>query len=250
MRTFALLGEHLAHSHSQALFEARFGGPSTAHCRYLLCEKPSLDGVRQWAFSTSGFNVTLPYKQAIIVHLDDLSPEAEAIGAVNCVTVDAAAHRLTGHNTDAPAFRHTLERQLGLMGLQPTAQRALAMGRGGAARAVAHALHTLGIACRFADRQLRLYSFSDGVFAPETDGAFSPTLLINATPAGMYPHHDTSPWPGTLPSDVRLVADLVYNPSPTLLMRQAMAQGIAAIDGLPMLRRQAELSWRLWGLTP
>ena len=105
MKHFALIGRTLTHSLSKEYFDAQH----FADADYTLCPMPSLDGLRRWVEEKGicGFNVTVPYKQAVIPFLDALSPEAEAIGAVNCVVVDDG--RLIGHNTDAPAFLQTIQ---------------------------------------------------------------------------------------------------------------------------------------------
>ena len=272
MKHFALIGRTLTHSLSKEYFDAQH----FADADYTLCPMPSLNGLRRWVEEKGicGFNVTVPYKQAIIPHLDALSPEAEAIGAVNCVVVDDG--RLIGHNTDAPAFRRTLETLLNTKHLTPAS--AFILGTGGAAHAVAYALGQLGISYRFVSRTPERYPNAIGYNQLPTIHYPLPTLIVNATPVGMYPDIDSTPlaaFSGQLsvgsslsgsspkleegdPSAARveecvspfpvLVYDLVYNPSPTLLMRQAAALGAHTKDGLEMLHLQAELSWHLWHL--
>jgi shikimate dehydrogenase len=222
---------------------------------------PSVDGLRRWVDDEhiDGFNVTIPFKQAVIPHLDALSPEAAAIGAVNCVVVEAG--RLVGHNTDAPAFRQTLE-SLTLSTIQ-TFGHSYILGTGGAAHAVAYALDRMGIPHTFVSRHPEQHPDAIGYpqlsaiwHAGDSADNFQPlTLIINATPVGMYPDIDRTPLPltpHTLASHASLtsllVYDLVYNPSPTLLLRQAAALGAITCGGLAMLHRQAQLSWHLWGL--
>ena len=249
MKHFALIGRTLTHSLSKEYFDAQH----FADADYTLCPMPSLDGLRRWVQhdGIGGFNVTVPYKQAIIPHLDALSPEAEAIGAVNCVVVDDG--RLIGHNTDAPAFRRTLETLLNTKHLTPSS--AFILGTGGAAHAVAYALGQLGVSYRFVSRTPERYPNAIGYNQLPTIHYPLPTLIVNATPVGMYPDVDSTPLSLTspsLPSHTPLtslfVYDLVYNPSPTLLMRQAAALGAHTKDGLEMLHLQAELSWHLWHL--
>ena len=249
MKHFALIGRTLTHSLSKEYFDAQH----FADADYTLCPMPSLNGLRRWVEEKGicGFNVTVPYKQAVIPHLDALSPEAEAIGAVNCVVVDDG--RLIGHNTDAPAFRRTLETLLNTKHLTPSS--AFILGTGGAARAVAYALGQLGISYRFVSRTPERYPNAIGYNQLPTIHYPLPTLIVNATPVGMYPDVDSTPLSLTspsLPSHTPLtslfVYDLVYNPSPTLLMRQAAALGAHTKDGLEMLHLQAELSWHLWHL--
>ena len=258
MGHYALIGRRLGHSWSQRWFEERFAREGLTDCTYRLHETESLDGLRRWVEEEriDGFNVTIPYKQAILPLLDELSPEAEAIGAVNCVVVRDG--RLTGHNTDAPAFassefgvRSTSSRGLPqsseLMDAPANSElrspnSALILGTGGAARAVGYALKGLGIKYLYVSRN------PQGTAIGYTEAAARRQefdMLVNATPVGMWPAVNTTPWPYSL-EGFRLVYDLIYNPSPTLLLRQAAAAGAATRDGLAMLHRQAELSWQLW----
>ncbi len=260
MKHFALIGQPLGHSYSQLLFEEAVPGHIAD---YRMHEISSLGGLRRWIDESdiSGFNVTIPYKEAILPLLDTLSPEAKAIGAVNCVKVSNG--RLMGYNTDAPAFRQTLEETLSSLHLPlSTIHSALILGTGGAARAVAYALSQMGIKYTFVSRHpeehdnaIGYKSFQLSTFLPASqalstaESKYNPAknfqLLVNATPVGMYPNTDASPWPSEfqLPSfNFQLCYDLIYNPSPTLLMRQAAAKGAKVVDGLAMLRLQAKLS--------
>ena len=242
MRHYALIGNPVKHSFSKEYFDSQhFSGAD-----YRLYGTATLDGLRPWVVREhiDGFNVTAPHKQAVMPLLDSVDPEAAAIGAVNCVVVGPDG-RLDGHNTDGPAFRDSLE----AMG-QHFAQ-AFILGTGGASRAVAWALRQLGIPCRHVslhpERHPGAIAYADLTPLLQSPQA---TLLVNATPLGTWP--DTARTPLTLPSlalPALTVYDLVYNPSPTLLMRQAAACGATVCDGLDMLQRQARLSWRLWSLT-
>ena len=245
MKHYALIGRTLTHSYSKQLFDAQ----GFVDTDYRLQPLSSLKDLHEWVRheGIDGFNVTKPYKQAIMPLLDELSPEARAIGAVNCVCNNRG--RLIGHNTDAPAFRLTLESLL--QSSIRTIKQSYILGTGGAARAVAYALKQTGIAYTFVSRHPGLHSDAIGYDQLSTSHFSLPTLIVNATPVGTYPNVDHSPLdlssfnfhlsPFTL-------YDLVYNPSPSLLMRQAAAHGAITKDGLEMLHRQAELSWKLWGL--
>ena len=242
MHRYALIGKRLGHSWSQRWFEAKFKSLGLSDCCYQLHEMASLDGLKQWVLhdAIQGFNVTVPYKQQIIPLLDELDTTASAIGAVNCVTVEGG--RLVGHNTDAEAF---------LWSLQHTGwvfRQAFVLGTGGAARAVAFALRQLQVPHLFVSRTPH---GNDQIGYRELSSAISlqPTLIVNATPVGMYPNVDETPL--DLSSfNVHLSSfclyDLTYNPSPTRLMRDAASLGASVKDGLEMLHRQADLSWSLF----
>jgi len=252
LKKFALIGKKLGHSYSQRWFEELFAREGLQDYSYELVEMPSLDGLRHWVQREGicGFNVTVPYKQAIIPQLDELDAPAAAIGAVNCVTVEEG--RLVGHNTDASAFQQTLEEILRQSSNQAIKQ-SFVLGTGGAAHAVAYALAQLGIPYTFVSRTPEKHdnAISYDQLSKQLLTVNSKLLTINATPVGMYPAVDAtpldlSPFTQALKhsdNQAILIYDLIYNPSPTRLLREAAALGAKAKDGLEMLHRQAELSW-------
>jgi shikimate dehydrogenase len=238
LRRYGLIGRKLRHSLSQELFEAQ----GFKDASYGLYEMSSLDGLRHWVEDEHicGFNVTIPYKQAILPLLDTVNDMAAEIGAVNCVSVKDG--RLTGHNTDAPAFMAT-------MAGEHCHSKALILGTGGAARAVAYALRQLGIEYVFASRHPDAATVKPVIGYDKITVEYG--LIVNATPVGMYPDTESTPLPlSTLQSPLSnlTVYDLIYNPSHTLLMREAETFGARVKNGLDMLHRQAELSWAIWGL--
>ena len=193
MKRFALIGRRLGHSYSQRWFEELFERLGLEDCSYNLVEMPSLKGLRDWVRrdDINGFNVTVPYKQEIIPLLDELSPEARAIGAVNCVTVERGG--LIGHNTDAPAFRETL--QSFIQSSNQTIKQSFILGTGGAAHAVAYALGELGIGYTFVSRHPEQHPNAISYDQLITHHSSLITLLVNATPVGMYPDIDAMPMP-------------------------------------------------------
>jgi len=199
-----------------------------------------------------GLNVTIPHKQTVLPLLDEITPTARAIGAVNTLFMHAG--RLAGGNTDAPAFLGDLARIVGTGGNFPG--RALVLGAGGAARAVVYALSRAGwevwVAARrvaqaetlandMAPAPIRALSMQQAWQVPECE------LLVNTTPLGMVPHADSSPWPlhAPLPCGTA-VYDLVYNPAETCLLKQARLSGHPAANGLGMLIEQAALAFEYW----
>lgn len=226
-----------------------------------------------------GLNVTIPHKQTVIPLLDELTPTAQAIGAVN--TVYLRDGNLIGHNTDAPGFITDVKRTLlptqhlvaGERDNRPAAslpaemddKNALVLGTGGAARAVVYALLTDGwdvtLAVRAADagmaealiasfqrhstnEPLRFVLLEADAIRPVSNGV---QLVVNTTPLGMSPEVDISPWPDGLPFPPgAAVYDVVYNPRETLFIKQARACGLKAETGLGMLVAQAALSFETW----
>jgi len=212
-----------------------------------------------------GLNVTIPHKQAVIPLLDKLTPSAQAIGAVN--TVFAQNGKLIGDNTDAPGFLADLKRFMvnGHWGLEndnyqlliTNRKSALVLGAGGSARAVVYALANDGwdvtvsarrlgqaeeLASSFPGCELRVASYDEFIFHLS-----SFRLLVNSTPAGMFPNIAQSPLPENLPLPADIsIYDLVYNPRETKLVKDARAQGCPAVTGLGMLIEQAALAFEVW----
>lgn len=243
MKRFGLVGGRLGHSFSKSYFEQKCAVLGLDDCCYSLFEIPSVEGLREWVRreGVSGFNVTAPYKVSVVAQLDGLDALAREIGAVNCVSVEDG--RLIGHNTDAPAFAQTIEDEKFAC--------AFVLGTGGAARAVAYALEQKGIPYRFVSRHPDRHANTIGYDQLPTSQPLNlSTLIVNATPVGMFPDAGRSPLDLSLLSSrlppSALVYDLVYNPSPTLFLRQAAALGARVKDGLEMLHRQADLSWEFF----
>ncbi len=199
----------------------------------------------------AGANVTTPYKQAVIPYLDELAPEAQAIGAVNNLVVHHG--RIIGHNTDAGGFLASLAE----VGFDPAGATCAVLGAGGAARAVVWALNRAGAlvhvynrtpehALELARPGVQVHSLAELPQVPSDT-----CLLVNATTLGFGLQKNLSPWPDGYPISARwLVYDLVYGPQPTPLLAAARSAGATAIDGLGMLVHQAAHSFELWtGLT-
>jgi shikimate dehydrogenase len=220
---------------------------------------------RMRAGDIHGLNVTIPHKGAVVALLDALTPTATAVGAVNTIFREGAT--LVGDNTDVDGFRCALERFLHAHGRQAAASgAALVLGAGGAARAAVYALATSGwevtvVARRVAQAHRLARDLAEsGVHVVDyaslpqavSDRLAACALIVNATPVGMPPHSDESPWPADLPFPQHAaVYDVVYAPGVTKLVRDARAEGLPAVTGLGMLIEQALLSFARWtGCTP
>jgi shikimate dehydrogenase len=208
----------------------------------------------------TGLNVTIPYKQNVIPLLDELTPSAQAIGAVNLIYRQAG--KLIGHNTDAPGFLADLNQFLEKVQIQ-NRKSAIVLGAGGSARAVVYALTNDGWQITLAARRMeQAQTLIDSIqlkvsanvlkSAPVEAQALLPLLdgidlVTNTTPVGMSPKTDFSPWPLALPFPKKAAFyDLVYNPRETLLVKQARAAGLPATTGLGMLVEQAVLGFEIW----
>ena len=244
MRRFGLIGRTLGHSFSARYFADKFQreGLADTH-RYDLFELPEIECVEELIATTEGlvgFNVTIPYKQQIIPHLDSLSTEARNIGAVNCVKIEPDS-RLTGYNTDIDGIRLSLDKLLG--GVEIDA--ALVLGTGGASQAVQYVLAERNIPYSIVSRDRAKGNLTyDDLKAEVTS---SHHLIINSSPVGMYPHVDQCPdIPYQLLTADHYLFDLVYNPERTLFAERAATMGAHTLCGLDMLYAQAESAWRIW----
>ncbi len=261
---YGLLGYEIGYSLSPAIFRIVFDALDWRATFAVFDLAPrQVDSFLKSAGSARilGLSVTIPHKTRVISHLDSLSDEAAAIGAVNAIAL--AGGKLAGHNTDVHGIVAALApHRRGLRG-----RSALIFGAGGAARAVAYALLNelemaqITVAARSIARARRLiHDLQDHWPAPRaTSGAFAPivdlksaisdaALIVNATPLGGMGLVDRSP----LPPRVRLsrdtiVFDLVYRPRMTKFLKQARQSGCCAlVGGWPMLVTQAEASFRIW----
>ena len=208
----------------------------------------------------TGLNVTIPHKQTVVSLLDELTPEAQSIGAVN--TISCRGRRLIGANTDAPGFLADLELAFPCKPWEQAARKnALVLGAGGAARAVVSALLSDGWQVAIAARRTeQAEALAAEVAGGETAASVLAlqsaslralsadlTLLVNTTPLGMFPRVDACPWPqGLALPQQAAIYDLVYNPRETQLVRAARAAGLPACGGLGMLLEQAALSFKIW----
>jgi shikimate dehydrogenase len=206
-----------------------------------------------------GLNITHPCKQLVIPHLDELSPDAAALGAVNTVVLRGG--RAVGHNTDWSGFARAFDRGLPEAALE----RVVLLGAGGAGSAVAHALLTLGtgrltIVDVDGQRARTLAaSLGDRFAADRVDGTdigeLTPAVtaadgLVHATPTGMAAHPGLPVAAELLRPDL-WVADIVYRPLETELVRTARAGGCRVLDGGGMAVFQAVDAFRLFtGLEP
>jgi shikimate dehydrogenase len=255
-----LIGFPIAHSASPAMHELAADALGV-RCHYQLIEvagagreelRALLDGVRRLGFA--GVNVTFPYKEAVVELLDELSPAAAAIEAVNAVVIRNG--RLIGHNTDTTGFARAAANLVADSGNGVVA----VIGAGGVGKAIAFALAGLGVAgIRIfdadrakADRLAARMSAYDGVVvADSVEHALRDAAgLVNATPVGMLPSRDT-PVPERLLHDGLWVADAVYSPLWTPLLIAAKATNARVMTGRDLAIYQAADAFELFtGLRP
>lgn len=264
MKRYGLLGHPLSHSFSAGYFSEKFEreGIDAIYENFDVPAVSQLPALLDCLPDLAGFNVTIPYKQAVIPFLDTLEPEAASMGAVNVVRVDRRAggtRVLTGFNTDVIGFRESLKPMLDQLmerlkeadlaittaGAGHAALEALVLGTGGASKAVCHGLTQLGISYVSVSR----FSAPGRLTYEELSPYHYRThrLIVNTTPLGMHPNTDTCP---SLDYDLlgrgHLLFDLVYNPTLPRFLYEGSKRGALVKNGLEMLHLQAEAAWKLW----
>ena len=238
---YGLIGYPLGHSFSAKYFVEKFRREGI-DASYENFEMPAVDDLRTFVEARPclrGLNVTIPHKQAVVPLLDEVSPEAEAIGAVNVIKV--AGNKLIGYNTDVIGFVDSLRPLLEGRNVG----EALVLGTGGASRAVVYGLRRLGIAPQLVSRTPR-----EGVICyDDIDSTWMRRagLIVNCSPVGMFPHVNEAPaLPYERLTPNHILYDLVYNPLATKFLQLGRGRGALTCNGLEMLHRQAEAAWRIW----
>lgn len=243
MPRYGLIGYPLAHSYSAALFQRKWAAERLSGYHYELMPLVDLGALRQLILDKpdlAGFNVTIPYKQAIIPFLDVLSDEARSVGAVNTVKVQRNGRdlNLMGYNTDVAGVKSSLQHL-------PGGLSALVFGSGGASVAVRYVLNMMNIPSvvvsrKPADGTLSYGSVDAGVMSTHR-------LLVNCTPAGMAGFEKVLlPLPYEMITASHILFDLVYNPPVTSFLKEGLSQGAACVGGYGMLVAQAEAAWGIW----
>lgn len=253
----ACLGQPVAGNPTQYMMEKAFAAAGLDDWRYLTFEVPpdkltdAMQGLRALGFK--GANFTIPHKVAVIQYLDGLSQAAELMGAVNCV--NRVGEKLIGENTDGKGFVQSLREVC-----DPAGKRIAILGAGGAARAIAVELGLSGagqiaIVNRSPDRGQQLVDLlrtrvkiaadfvllqGDYAIPSEAD------ILINATSIGLGDAAARVPVAVDSLRKELIVADVIFNPPETWLIRTAKERGCRTIDGLGMLVNQAVISFKIW----
>lgn len=238
MRYFGLIGKSLSHSFSKRFFTSKFEaeGIDAIYSLYELEDVSHIDALIAEQ-QLAGFNVTIPYKVAIMPYLDELTDEAREAGAVNCVVLKQG--RKVGHNTDIAGIEASLH-WLDIEGCE-----ALILGSGGASKAVQYVLHRQQIPFKVVSRDKER---GDITYAELTDEIIkSHKLIINTTPLGMFPDTESSPEINyDALTEQHRVLDIVYNPAETFFLKRAKERGATTMGGMMMLQTQAIASWHFW----
>lgn len=242
MKKFGLIGFPLSHSFSKKYFEEKFQRERITDYCYDLFELKNIEEFPSILKSNPdlvGLNVTIPYKESVIDYLDDISNEAQEIGAVNCIKIEKG--KLKGFNTDTFGFENSLKRFL-----TRNPDQTFILGTGGSSKAVAFVLKKLNFPFINVSREKKAdcISYTEIASVMKTKN-----LYINTTPLGMFPVINAAPGiPYELLSVNDFLFDLVYNPAETEFLKRGRLHGTKTQNGLEMLQLQAEKSWEIWSL--
>lgn len=245
---YGILGERLSHSFSPQIHSLIFKEINiNGYYHVFEVNKNDLkDAVLGFkALKVKGVNVTIPYKVKAMQYLDEISKEAEDIGAVN--TICFRDGKTIGYNTDYYGFG----RMLNKANIEVKNKSAVILGTGGAAKAVVQYLKDQDISqITFISRNPKQVSDSfkkyNTISYDDVKNMDSKDIVINTTPCGMYPNIETSPFNKNDLAKFKAAVDLIYNPQETLFLKYAKEYGAKAIDGLYMLVGQAIKAEELW----
>ncbi len=242
MKIYGLIGKTLSHSFSRKYFSQKFLDENLWDCEYQNFELKDLPkGIHELKKvpELSGLNVTIPYKTAILPFLDALTDDCAQMQACNCIKIEHG--KWTGFNTDVIGFEKSFAPHL-----KPHHSKALILGTGGAAKAVAHVLKKMGIEFLYVSRS----QGNSAVIGYEDISRKileEYTIVINTTPLGMHPEIQSCPvLPYEFVSENHYFFDLVYNPPKTVFLAKAEEKGAVIENGEKMLVIQAEESWKIW----
>lgn len=245
MDKYGLIGYPLGHSFSISYFNQKFADEGI-NAKYENFEIPSIDQLEEILATNPnlrGLNVTIPYKEKVMNYLDSISPEAQAIGAVNVIRVTHEGNnmKLKGFNSDVIGFTQSIEPMLD----PKWNKKALILGTGGSSKAINYGLKSLGLETVFVSRYERPGTIQYQNITPDVVKEYN--VIVNCTPLGMYPKTEECPLlPYEAMDSHTILYDLIYNPDETLFMKRGMEYGAEVKNGLEMLLLQAFASWEFW----
>lgn len=239
IKKFGLIGKNISYSFSQKYFEQKFEKLGLKNHSYDLIHIDEINQIEQIFAQPNfvGLNITIPYKEQIIPFLDEISDEANEIGAINCISIQNG--KKIGYNTDTFGFEKTLLTQANTL-----RNKALILGNGGAAKAVKYVLKKYHIPFEIVSRKTEI-NFDN--LTEEMVREYK--IIIQCTPVGTFPNtEDCLNFPFGGITEEHFVIDLIYNPPQTAFLKKAKNQGAKIINGQLMLEQQAEKAWEIWNL--
>lgn len=245
MKQYGLIGFPLTHSFSEKYFAKKFRKEKIGDVEYMNFPLQSIGEIISLVIDNPeicGLNVTIPYKEQVIPFLDDIHPEANEAGAINTIKILREKNKISlkGYNTDIIGFIQSLPADIA-----QKHKNALVLGTGGASKAVVCGLKKLNIKYQLVSRTGKpgCVTYKD---LDEKTIRIN-TLIINTTPLGMYPDTGSLPdIPYRYLSEKHLLYDLIYNPSVSRFLMEGKKLGADVMNGLQMLKNQAEESWKIW----
>ncbi|MBL4745219.1 MAG: shikimate dehydrogenase [Flavobacteriaceae bacterium] len=240
---YGLIGKNISYSFSRHYFTDKFKKLALEDHSYENVDKKSKEELASFFEEDfknfKGFSVTIPFKHEVFRFLDAVEEEAEKIGAVNCIKV-TEDHKLVGYNTDVYGFEKAIKPML-----KPMHVKALILGTGGAAKAVAYVFDNLGLSYKFVSRTPGVSKISYANLSQELLSEY--LVIVNCSPVGTFPNTDKCPEiPYPFITANHVLFDLIYNPAETLFLSKGKSQGAAVKNGLEMLEQQAEKAWNIW----
>ena len=234
---FGLIGRNISYSFSKKYFEQKFQKLLLNNYSYDIFDTEDLQNIKKIfeIENIKGLNVTIPYKEKIIPFLDELSDEAMAIGAINCISIKNG--KTKGFNTDAIGFEKTL-----LLHKKENQKTAIILGNGGAAKAVQYILKKNNIPYITVSRttEINYQNLTE-------NQVLENLIIIQCTPVGTFPNvEETLHFPFENITENHLVIDLIYNPTLSKFLKNAAEKGAKTINGYFMLEQQAEKAWEIW----
>lgn len=244
MKQYGLIGYPLSHSFSKKYFTNKFKRENITGCSYELFEIENINlfpEILKENPNLKGLNITIPYKESVLNFLTDIDANAKAIGAVNTIKISNELKQIKGYNTDYYGFRKSLKPFLDI-----NHERALILGTGGASKTVKYVLNELNINCLLVSRNPK----NENEIAYDDINEYvikHHQLIINTTPVGMFPNIENYPlldYKNLTPK--HLLYDLIYNPIETEFLKNGKEKGCITLNGMGMLKLQAEKSWEIW----
>ena len=235
-KTYGLIGKNIDYSFSVKYFSQKFNDEKIIDSEYLNFDLREIEDFNNLEIlKINGLNVTIPYKEKIITYLDEVDKAANKIGAVN--TIAKKDNKLIGYNTDYIGFIKSFKNNLNF-------KNALILGTGGASKAIQYALNIKNINFDIGSRNKNKKYISYDLINKKIKDY---DLIINTTPLGTFPDVSKKPKINyNLINENHFCYDLIYNPEKTSFLKECEKKGARIMNGLEMLKSQAEESWIIW----
>lgn len=235
-KTYGLIGKNIDYSFSVKYFGQKFNDEKIIDSEYVNFDLREIEDFNNLEIlKINGLNVTIPYKEKIITYLDQVDKAASIIGAVN--TIAKKDNKLIGYNTDYIGFIESFKNNLNF-------KNALILGTGGASKAIQYALNIKNINFDIGSRKNNKKYISYDLINEKIKDY---DLIINTTPLGTFPDVSKKPKINyNLINENHFCYDLIYNPEKTSFLKECEKKGARIMNGLEMLKSQAEESWIIW----